>query len=97
MLYDGEEYNKNNPGLSTFNGWGEGYCIDFDSGFSQIASSARYSGPPDGYKYSTLNLYQHDGYGGDEQYFYDSAPVINIQPSGKSIVLTGCDAWTVYV
>ena len=33
LLYDGENYNTNNPSLTTFNGWGEGYCVDFDNSF----------------------------------------------------------------
>jgi len=96
LLYDGENYNTNNPSLTTFNGWGEGYCVDFDNSFSQTASSARFTGPPDGYKYSTINFYKYDSYSGDEQYLYDSAANLNIDNFGSSIVVTGCDAWTIY-
>ena len=80
----------------SFNGWGEGYCVDFDGSFSQKASSARFAGPPDGYKYSTLSLYQHDGYSGNEQWFYDETPNMEIDNFGKSVIVTGCDAWTLY-
>ena len=96
LLYDAEYYNTNNPELMSFNGWGEGYCVDFDGSFSQRASSARFAGPPDGYKYSTLSLYQHDGYSGNEQWFYDETPSTEIDNFGKSVIVTGCDAWTLY-
>merc|ERR1712238_69949 len=67
-----------------------------DNSFSQTASSARFTGPPDGYKYSTINFYKYDSYSGDEQYLYDSAANLNIDNFGSSIVVTGCDAWTIY-
>merc|ERR1711879_600813 len=96
LLYDGENYNTGDPNLSSFNGWGEGKCLDFDSRFSQKASSARYTGAPDGYKYSVLNMYQYDNYAGNEQYFYNDSPTVNIDNLGYSAVVSGCDAWTIY-
>ena len=51
LLYDQEYYNTNNPNALAFQGWGENFCQDFDNGFTQVASSARYTGAPDGYKY----------------------------------------------
>ena len=95
-MYDGEVYNQDNPNAVTFNGWGENYCVDFDDGFLRAASSARFTGPPDGYKYSTLNLYQYDNYVGDEQYAYGDKPTLDKDNLGSSIIVTGCDAWTIY-
>ena len=96
LLYDAENYNVNNPELGSFTGWGEGYCVDFDGIFSQRASSARYVGAPNGYKYSTLSLFQFDGYSGNEQYFYEETPNVNYDNFGRSVIVTGCDAWTLY-
>jgi hypothetical protein len=50
ILYDGENYNTHKAGLKISSGWGENFCIDFDESFREKASSARYTGAPDGYK-----------------------------------------------
>jgi hypothetical protein len=48
-------------------------CCDF--GHLQF-SCYRFVGPPDGYKYDSINLYQHVLYGGVEQYTHvDSSPL----------------------
>ena len=95
LLYDQEYYNANNPNALAFQGWGEDYCLDFDQGFTQVASSARYTGAPDGYKYSTLNLYELTLYAGSDQYFYGDDPSFS-KFNAQSAVVTGCDAWTIY-
>ena len=94
LLYDGENYNMENPGMQSEMGWGDGFCIDFDSSFSQMASSVRYAGAPNGFEFESLNLYQYDNYGGEEKYIVDETP--KMDKFGKSVVVTGCDAWTVY-
>ena len=96
LLYDAELYNAGNPAGTSFNGWGENYCIDFTGSFAGIASSARFTGPPDGYKYSTLNFYQYDNYGGEEQYFYGDSATVNKDDFGNSAIISGCEPWTVY-
>ena len=83
-----------NQELQSQMGWGDGVCMDFDSSFSQIASSVRYAGAPNGYQFESLNLYQYDNYGGEDKYFIEETP--KIDKFGKSIVITGCEAWTVY-
>ena len=57
LLYDQEYYNTNNPNALAFQGWGENFCQDFDNGFTQVASSARYTGAPDGYKYVEIRAH----------------------------------------
>ena len=82
--------------MPSFSGWGENYCTDLSRYFDNLASSVRFVGAPDGYKYDTLNLYAYDNYAGDEQYFYwdsDTSPTDNF---GNSAIVTGCSSWTVY-
>ena len=78
--------------------WGDGGCVDFDSSFSQMASSARYVGYQGGYQFESLTLYEHDNYGGEEK--STSIHLFNENPKldrfGKSVIVTGCNAWTVY-
>ena len=52
LLYDGYNYNSDPVDRlrNMYLGWGESFCESFGSDFSAIASSARYVGPPDGYK-----------------------------------------------
>ena len=52
LLYDGYNYNSDPADRlrNMYLGWGESFCESFGSDFSAIASSARYVGPPDGYK-----------------------------------------------
>ena len=95
FLYDQEYYNANNPNALAFTDWGENYCLDFDEWFTQVASSARYTGAPDGYKYSTLNLYELTWFAGSDQYFYGDDPSFT-KFNAQSAVVTGCDAWTIY-
>ena len=52
LLYDGYNYNSDPADRlrNMYLGWGENFCESFGSDFSAIASSARFVGPPDGYK-----------------------------------------------
>ena len=79
-------------------GWGDGGCMDFDSSFSQTVSSARFVGYQNGYQFESLTFYQYDNYGGEEK--STSMDLLHENPKigqfGKSVIVTGCDAWTVY-
>ena len=63
--------------------WDEYNCIDFPQSFYDTASSLRYTGAPDGYKYDTLNFYEGQYFMGNEQYFYQDAPQFNIDNLGE--------------
>ena len=56
----------------------------------------RFVGAPDGYKYSTINLYEYEFYMGLEQYSYGDASSLNYDNLGRSAIVTGCDPWTLY-
>ena len=47
-------------------------------------------------RFSTLNLYANEGFGGFEQYFYQDSPQFRYDDFGASIIITGCDPWTLY-
>ena len=59
MLYDDYTYNPNLQSASYY-AWGEGACFDLDVQIDNKASSLRYTGAPDGYKYDTFNVYEGD-------------------------------------
>merc|ERR1719323_1788927 len=97
-LFDDYEYSERNPQRAVYSGWGEGICFDLQGNpsFDNLASSVRFVGAPDGYKYDTLNLYEYDFYRGYEQYTYGDASSLNYDNLGRSIIVTGCQPWTVY-
>jgi len=98
LLYDGYNYNSDPADRlrNMYLGWGENFCESFGSSFSAVASSARFVGPPDGYKYSTLNLFEYDYFSGREDYHYSDFPVMLSLYKVNSIIVTGCDPWTLY-
>ena len=63
--------------------WGDNNCGDMPNQFDNKPSSIRYSGPPDGYKYDTLNFYSYEDFMGVEQYTYDDAPSFNFDNFGR--------------
>ena len=54
--------------------WDEYDCVDFPSWFYDKASSLRYSGASDGFKYDSINFYEGHYYMGNEHWYYDDAP-----------------------
>lgn len=82
VLYEDRDYNERNTNAVAHAGWGENFCEDFDSAFNDRASSTRFIGAPDGYKYSTLSLFQYKGYMGLEQYTYGDQPNLNYDNLG---------------
>ena len=98
LLYDGYNYNSaySDRLRNVYVGWGENYCQRFGSDFAGLASSARFVGPPDGYKYDTLNLYEYDYFSGREDYHYTDNPNIYLNYEVNSAIVTGCKPWTLY-
>jgi len=96
MLYADADYNAYNPGSSNWWAYGENYCIDVPAPFSNAASSLRFTGAPDDWKYPTLNFYFNDYFIGDEEFTYNDMPQLNYDNRARSIIVTGCDAWTIY-
>merc|ERR1712058_205430 len=47
------------------------------NGFSNKASSLRFTGAPDDWKYDTINLYFQEYFIGDEEFTYNDAPTLN--------------------
>ena len=47
------------------------------------ASSVRFAGAPNGYKYDTINLYEYNYYMGQDQYTYGDAPSFNYDNLGR--------------
>ena len=98
LLYDGFNYNSDPADRlrNMYLGWGENFCESFGSDFSAVASSARFVGPPDGYKYDTLNLFEYDYFSGREDYHYSDCPDARALYNVNSIIVTGCQPWTLY-
>merc|ERR1719184_119323 len=95
FLYDNYNFNPNGNAAVYAETWGDNYNVNLND-FAYKASSVRLTGAPDGYKYDTFNTYQYEYYQGSEQYFYQDATYTKVDNFGKSIVVTGCNPWTVY-
>ena len=67
---------------AAYSAWGENYCENLQS-FDNKASSMRFSGAPDGYKYDTLNFFQYGFYMGTEQYLYADNSNLNYDNFGR--------------
>merc|ERR1712018_593585 len=94
VLYSEENYNSYNTGASNWWAYGENYCLDVPAAFDNQASSLRFTGAPDDWKYDTINLYFNDYFIGDEEFAYNDMTQLNYDNRAKSIVVTGCSAWT---
>ena len=95
LLYDYTNYDSSN-GMFYF--WGDDYRID-DYGlynFNDKASSGKYSGDPINYRIDSINMYQTDGFGGVEQYYYTTTPLFAYDNMAASIITTGYGDWTIY-
>lgn len=96
LLYGESNYNVQSLTSPSFFGWGENYCTNFDSKFDNQASSARFVGAPNGYKYDTLNIYQGENFSGLEKFTYNDKPSFSEGEFGRSVIITGCSPWTLY-
>ena len=66
--------------------WGENYCEDLTA-FDNQASSIRFTGAPDGYKYDTINFFQYQFYMGAEHYYYGDSTQVNYDNFGRYVQL----------
>ena len=96
FLYAEETYNGYSVGASNYWAYGDNYCEDVPAPFDNMASSLRYTGAPDDWKYNTLNIYFNDYFIGDEEFTHNDATQFNYDNRAASIVVTGCQPWTVY-
>jgi len=96
ILYAEENYNGYATGASNWWAYGDNSCLDVPTQFDNVASSLRFTGAPDDWKYSTLNVYFNDYFIGDEEFTYNDMPQFNYDNRAKSIIVTGCQPWTVY-
>ena len=96
LLYADQQYNSNNAAASNYWLFGDNYCTNVPSQFDNVASSVRFTGAPDAWKADTLNLYLNEYFIGGEEYTYTDLPQMNYNDQTKSIVVTGCSAWTIY-
>jgi len=96
LLYADENYNVNNVAGSNYWVFGDNYCTNVPSQFNNKASSARFTGAPDAWKADTLNIYVNDYFIGGEEYTYGDVSEFQNNDRAKSIIVTGCSAWTVY-
>merc|ERR1712241_716081 len=96
ILYGEENYNSYNTGAANWWAYGDNYCLDVPAAFDNQASSLRFTGAPDDWKYDTLNLFFNDYFIGDEEFTYNDMTQLNYDNRARSIIVTGCSAWTVY-
>lgn len=83
---------------ASYRGWGDNYCENVESAFFHRASSAKYVGSTDGYKYDTFNLYQGEYFAGDETFLNNDISQLpaNADNQRHSAIVTGCTPWTIY-
>ncbi|CAG0878574.1 unnamed protein product [Darwinula stevensoni] len=94
MFYSEYGYNPNDYGGMSWV-WGQDYCFSFGS-VSNDVSSLRYAGHGGDCRISSLTLYEHEYFSGEE--FYSGIDVPSVPASMSridSITTTGSD-WTVY-
>jgi len=96
IFYADPNYNLNNNGASNYWVFGDKYCTDVPSQFDNQASSVRYTGAPDGWKADTLNVYMNEYFIGGEEYTYTDITNFKNNDQTKSLIVTGCNAWTLY-
>jgi len=96
LLYADQNYNSGNTGAANWWVYGDNYCVNVPSGFDNKASSLRYTGAPDSWTSDTLNLYLNQYFVGEEEYTYDDAHHLNYNDQARSLIVTGCSAWTLY-
>lgn len=96
LLYAENDYNDRDLGGANYWAYGNNFCTSVPAQFDNVASSLRYTGAPDGWEYDVLNLYFNDFFIGGEEFMYQDAPQLNYDNRAKSVIVTGCSAWTIY-
>jgi len=96
ILYAEPNYNTYATAAHNMWAFGNNHCMNVYSGFENTASSLRYTGIPDAWTESSINLYYNEYFIGGEEYSYVDVPQVNYNDATKSVVITGCEDWTVY-
>ena len=96
LLYSETDYNGYDIGSSNWWVYGDNYCLDLPQPFTKVASSLRFTGAPDDWKYDTINFYFNDFFIGDEEFTYVDMPQLNYNNRAQSLIVTGCSPWTLY-
>jgi hypothetical protein len=95
IIYD--EINYGSPGSLSCASVGISSCLGDLGSCSGVASSVRYAGSPDGLNAEFVNLYEGDGYTGDEFQTGESAiSVGNIDQKVSSLIISGTSEWTFF-
>ena len=91
-MFDGDHYD----GSASF--WMYGYknFVELPTELKNKVSSLRFPGAPDDWKASSLNLYASENFMGEDEFTYDDIPEL-FAFNAKSIIVTGCKPWTVYM
>ena len=96
ILYADNNYNTANTASANWWQFGNNYCLNVPTAFDNVASSLRYVGVPDNAGTSTINLYNNNYFIGTEEWSYTDKPQMTFDNQAKSVIITGCQAWTVY-
>jgi len=96
LLYAEESYNSASTGSANWWVYGNNNCINVPQGFENKASSLRFTGAPDDWTASTINMYYNEYFIGDEEYSYNDVSSVLRDNAAKSVIVTGCQPWTVY-
>ena len=96
ILYGEEDYNGYSVGSHILWAYGENFCEDIPPQFDNQASSLRFVGAPDDWKFDTLNIYFNDYFIGDEEYVFSDMSKLNYDNRAMSVIVTGCSPWTLY-
>lgn len=91
ILYDEDNYN----GSASFWMYGYNNMVTIPTEFENKVSSLRFPGAPDDWKATSLNIYNQENFMGEEEFTYED--ISNFTIEAKSIIVTGCKPWTVYM
>ena len=91
ILYNGNNYN----GPASFWIYGYNNLVTIPTEFENKVSSLRFPGAPDDWKATSLNIYNQENFMGEEEFTYED--ISNFTIEAKSIIVTGCKPWTVYM
>ena len=90
-LFDEKDYN----GSKSLWMYGYNNLVTIPTEFENKVSSLRFPGAPDDWKATSLNLYNQENFMGEEEFTYED--ISNFTIEAKSIIVTGCQPWTVYM
>ncbi|QQP49927.1 Beta-crystallin A1 [Caligus rogercresseyi] len=95
LFYENIRFNSETSGLVFF-AYGDSFSVNTLEDLNGRVSSVRNSGIGSTYKDISLNIYEKEGFAGEEEYFTNDIPYLRQKNFGESIILTGCLPWTLY-